>query len=116
MVCGGIGPHGNNGVSRYDGMGFVDFTTQDGLANNGVNAIYRDPDGVLWFGTWGGGVSRYDEGGFVNFTKKDGLASHGVNVIRRAPDGSLWFGTWGSGISLRWKKVRQLHPKRRAGG
>ena len=41
------------------GKGFVNFTTEDGLAGNSVHAIHRDYDGVMWFGT-NGGVSRYD--------------------------------------------------------
>jgi len=105
------------GVSRYDGKlspdkigtksreseEFVNFTTKDGLAHNVVYAIYRDPAGVMWFGTGlsgqpGGGVSRYDGKTFVNFTPKDGLASDTVNSIYRDPDGVMWFGT-SSGVS-----------------
>jgi serine phosphatase RsbU (regulator of sigma subunit)/streptogramin lyase len=89
------------GVSRYDSRGvtigdfphFVNFTTKDGLVHNWVYAIHRDPDGVMWFGTWGGGVSRYDGKGFINFTTKDGLANNFVNNIYRDPDGVMWFGT-----------------------
>ena len=96
-----------NGFYRYDGKQFLNFTTKDGLANNYVKAIYRTPDGVLWFGTEGG-VSRYDgkefppprgKGGFINFTTEDGLANNRVWAIRGTPDGVLWFGTWGGGVS-----------------
>jgi len=74
------------------------YTLLDGLANNTVRVIHRDPDGVMWFGTWTGGVSRYDGKEFVNFTTKDGLANNRVHVIYRDPDGVMWFGTWG-GVS-----------------
>ena len=47
------------GVSRYDGKEFVNFTTEDGLANNCVEAIHRARDGVIWFET-DGGASCYD--------------------------------------------------------
>jgi len=73
------------------------------LANSNVNAIHRDPDGVMWFGTRGGGVSRYDGKGFVNFTQKDGLANNFVFTIYRDLDGVIWFGTCspsgGGGVS-----------------
>ena len=79
--------------------GFINFTTQDGLASDLVSSIHSDADGVLWFGTWGGGVSRYDGKEFVNFTTKDGLANDRVSVIQRGPDGALWIGTWRGGVS-----------------
>lgn len=62
---------------------------QDGLAGSVVLSIHRDPDGVMWFGTFGG-VSRYD-GKFINFTTKDGLAHNDVRGIYRDPDGMMWF-------------------------
>jgi ligand-binding sensor domain-containing protein/serine phosphatase RsbU (regulator of sigma subunit) len=74
------------------------FTYLDGLADNHVSAIYRDPDGVMWFGT-SYGVSRYDGKEFVNLTTKDGLAHNGVFTIHRDPDGVMWFGTYGGGVS-----------------
>ena len=121
----------SGGVSRYDfdtqatqskdGKTFVNFTRSlatsatDGLANNIVRAIYRDPDGVMWFGTGSipndrGGVSRYDEKTFINFTTKDGLVHNTVRDIDCAvslvpregpcdnPDGAMWFATVG-GVS-----------------
>ena len=92
------------GVSRYDGKTFVNCTRSpatsatDGLADNSVLAIYRDPDGVIWFGTWGG-LSQYDEKSFVNLTTKDGLTHNNVRAIYRDKDGVLWFGTDGGGVS-----------------
>jgi ligand-binding sensor domain-containing protein len=92
-----------NGVYRYDGKRFINFTTADGLVSNAVGVIYSEPDGTLWFGTsyWelpGAGVSRYDGEGFVNYTTADGLAHNYVRDIYRAPNGILWFTTAG-GVS-----------------
>ncbi|MBM3242052.1 hypothetical protein FJZ31_37750 [Candidatus Poribacteria bacterium] len=69
------------------------YDTANGLAANAVSAIYRDPDGMMWFGTQGGGVSRYDGREFVNLTTKDGLVDDWVNVIYRDPNGIMWFAT-----------------------
>jgi len=49
-----------NGVFRYERKMFINFTTEDGLADNNITAIHEGTDGVMWFGTNGGGVSRYD--------------------------------------------------------
>jgi ligand-binding sensor domain-containing protein len=73
------------------------YTTLDGLVHNIVFDICGEPNGVLWFATWGG-LSRYDGKGFVNFTTKDGLAHDMVLTIHRDPDGVMWFGTW-DGVS-----------------
>ena len=73
------------------------YTTLDGLANNAVHTIYRDPDGSMWFGTQGGGVSRFDGETFVNFTIEDGLNSNIISAIYRDPDGVMWFGQHDSG-------------------
>jgi serine phosphatase RsbU (regulator of sigma subunit)/ligand-binding sensor domain-containing protein len=74
------------------------YTYLDGLGDNHISDIYRDPDGVMWFGTTGG-VSRYDGKEFVNLTTKDGLAHNYVFTIHRDPDGVMWFGTYGGGVS-----------------
>jgi len=101
------------GVSRYDGKGFVNFTTKDGLANNKVYVIDQAPDGAMWFGTIRGDVSRYDGKAFVNFpTIKEAFASNyedgftsvnhmvGTRKDLRDSDGGLWvWSSWGGGVS-----------------
>jgi len=93
---------GDNGVSRYDGKKFVNFTQKEGLIHDTVISIHCDPDGIMWFGT-GYGVSRFDSSTFVNFTPKDGLAGDAVIDIYQDLDGTIWFGTddysGGGGVS-----------------
>ena len=74
------------------------YTYLDGLADNNVMAIHRNPDGRMWFGTFGGGVSVYDGKTFKNLTTEDGLADNSVGCIHVGPDGAMWFGTRG-GVS-----------------
>lgn len=92
-----------NGVSRYDGNTFQNFTQIDGLALDTVGAILEDSRGALWFGTgrWnveGKGVSRYDGKTFQNFTTADGLVDNTVKDIFEDNEGHLWFATHG-GVS-----------------
>jgi ligand-binding sensor domain-containing protein len=94
----------DSGVYRYDsrragGKFFQHFTTREGLASNGVGAIYEDKAGNIWFAT-GGGVSRYDPKraagkSFRNFTIKDGLTHNSINTIMEDKTGKLWVGTRG---------------------
>lgn len=39
------------GIFRYDGTSFTNFTEADGLCSNDVSAIIEDKDGTLWLGT-----------------------------------------------------------------
>ena len=47
------------GVYRYDGKVFTQFTEKDGLSNNSVWSILEDKSGNIWFGT-DDGLSMYD--------------------------------------------------------
>jgi len=99
-ACGGIyrdhdgimwfGTYG--GISRYDGHSFTNFTRKDGLSNNPIKSIQRDPDGSLWLGIWRGGLARYDRRDFTSIATKDELINDSVNVIHLDPDGAVWIG------------------------
>ncbi|MCL6257626.1 ATP-binding protein [Aquiflexum sp. TKW24L] len=84
---------GDGGLSN-----FTNFTTDDGLAMDGLNCSIIDKSGNLWFGTAGGGVSRYDGKSFTNFDFTHGLAYNIVNDILEDKAGNIWFGT-GEGVS-----------------
>ena len=94
------------GVSRFDGQEFVNLTTEEGLLDDGVYNLWREPSGVWWFCT-GRGVSRYDpaaarEGrpAFRNYTAQDGLAAGQIHAVTRTPDGKMWFGANRAGSSF----------------
>jgi len=89
---------GSNGIFRYDGEVFVNFTTEDGLVDNRIMSIGEGPDGVLWFGTYENGVTRYDGATFVTFSTREGLPDNHIPAICRAPDDAMWLGTYG-GVS-----------------
>jgi len=81
------------------GIGFfTTYTSDNGLALDGVTSSIRDKMGNLWFCTSGGGVSCYDGKSFTSFTTAQGLANNSVWCITEDKTGNLWFGTQG-GIS-----------------
>ena len=55
------------GVYRFDGISFTNYTSKDGLATNLVYSILEDKDGDIWFGTTDG-LSRYNGESFKNYS------------------------------------------------
>ncbi len=106
-----------DGIYRYDGKSFVNFTTKDGLSSNGIMSMLEDKAGNLWFGTTDD-VFRYDSaaqksGGKamvsfpinlgVSFTLSnntyytDKYIQNTVWSIYQDRRGKVWFGT-GAGV------------------
>ena len=55
-----------NGVSRYDGTSFKNFTTKDGLPDLEVLLIYGDRNGRVWMAPFGKSVCYYYKGKIYN--------------------------------------------------
>ena len=93
---------GRSGAARYDGTSWRVFSTQEGLAGEGIHNGQVASNGDIWFGTkWGmagAGAIRYDGRNWKVYTTEDGLIHDVVYDIVEAPDGAMWFGTLG-GIS-----------------
>ncbi len=86
------------GIMRYDGKTFTNFTNRDGLRRYHVFSVLEDKTGNLWFGTIGAGVYRYDGKSFTNLTEQQGLVSNWVECMLADRSGNVWFGT-NTGIS-----------------
>jgi ligand-binding sensor domain-containing protein len=69
------------------------YTQADGLAQNGVYAVYQSQDGSVWAATLSHGVSKYRDHHFTTYTKANGMASDTVASIAESPDGTMWFAT-----------------------
>ncbi|HUK90031.1 MAG TPA: two-component regulator propeller domain-containing protein, partial [Blastocatellia bacterium] len=85
-----------HGVYHFKGDKEIEhFTfenTAGGLRSNFVDCIFRDREGVLWFGT-DRGVCRYDPGSPHAERISTDPQSNFVRTIFRSTDGSLWCGT-----------------------
>ena len=88
------------GVYRFNGKTFANFTATDGLISNVVFSILEDKDGNLWFGT-SNGVSRYNGKSFTSypFSVIKGNQTNDYNprteVLSMLQDkkGNIWLGT-----------------------
>ena len=97
------GPSGEIWVGTDTGIQIFDKQTltptvslTDGLADNRVQALYRDEDNRIWIGT-AGGVSLFQDSRFERtLTARDGLNSNNISAIAEV-GGVLWFGSKDSG-------------------
>ncbi len=66
--------------------------TGGGLRSNRINTLYRDREGIVWFGT-DRGVCRYDREGFRAATLSDNGQSNFVRALLAAQNGDTWCAT-----------------------
>ncbi len=96
-----------DGIYKYDGQSFTQFTTSDGLYSNTVWCVFEDTTSKLWVGT-AAGASYYNGNTFtkIQITRPNGdnlfpttlqnnLASGRYDVFDIIQDksGKLWFAT-----------------------
>lgn len=71
---------------------FINYTTQDGLAQSQVRDICQDDQGYIWIGT-SGGLSRFNGIDFDNYSVDDGLPDNNIRRLYHSHDGKIWVGT-----------------------
>ena len=81
------------GILRYDGSSFTNFTNKANLRRFHAFAVLEDSKGNLWFATIGAGIYRYDGEVFTNFTTKHGIPSNQVTYLYEDRAGNIWIGT-----------------------
>ncbi len=82
------------GVYRYDGKSFTNFTIRDGLCSNSVGPIIQDKSGNILFGT-NRGICKYDGKVFINMPLTDTLS---ITSLLEDREGNIWIGAIGKGI------------------
>ncbi len=81
-----------SGLNRLDGSEIVNFTTQDGLANDTPRCMAEDENGLLWIGTIDG-LSVYNGKSFYNLNTKDGLSHSQIWSLLPCKEGGMLVGT-----------------------
>lgn len=85
-----------------DNIFFDHLSTEDGLSQSDINAIYQDYQGFMWFATHDG-LNKYDGYEFTvydpNPNKSGSINSNLIFDIVGDEKGNLWIGTTGSGLN-----------------
>ena len=84
-----------NGLSRFDGINFKNFTTKDSLADNFISCSFKDK-GELWFGHMNGNISHFN-GKIFNRISISNQKS-GITDIEKSPKGEIWASTNSNGL------------------
>jgi len=82
----------NTGLYQFDGTTWTHYTTSDGLANDTIQALTSDTNGILWIGTKRG-ISRYDGQSWNSYTESDGLFNNDIRSITTDQHNNVWIGT-----------------------
>ncbi|HLP73175.1 MAG TPA: two-component regulator propeller domain-containing protein [Bacteroidales bacterium] len=85
-----------NGLSRFDGKSFRNFTRADSLAPGGVYSIFEDSLGYIWFGHLNGGITRFNGQEFER-VYTDSLNITGDVTSIAVAGSTIWFTTTSQG-------------------
>ena len=75
------------------------------LAANSVKALYTDPQGRLWVGTYNGGVSIFDKSlvqmrHYFSLPNENSLSYNNISACLQAEDGKVLIGADGGGLNI----------------
>ncbi len=85
-----------SGLSRFDGEVFRNYSTEEGLASFGVNALHVDVNGNMWIGHFNGGLSMYKNGVFTTLFI-DSINGDITDIIEDDSN-NIWISTFGNGV------------------
>ena len=94
------------GLLKYNGFVFKNYTTQDSLADNFITCSIRDGDN-LWFGHISGRVTAYD-GRKFKIINLQGRSLSPITRFAKSPSGQIYFSTLTNGIFKLDKKNNAL--------
>jgi ligand-binding sensor domain-containing protein/serine phosphatase RsbU (regulator of sigma subunit) len=85
-----------NGLSRYNGFVFENYTTSDSLADNFITGGIRDGE-CMWFGHMNGRLSYFDGKRFHTIDIPLSNVSQ-ITQFAKSPDGQVWVSTYADGL------------------
>jgi signal transduction histidine kinase/CheY-like chemotaxis protein/streptogramin lyase len=92
----------DDGLARYDGIGFRVWQSEQGLRDNKVWDVHVDARDRLWIATADAGLAMLDpeRNAFQWYDRKHypAMGADSVWSVTSTPDGAIWFGTSTAGL------------------
>lgn len=105
----------DNGISRYDGTHFFNYSIKNGLPSNDVLQIVKEKDGTVWANCYKQPPSYFDEklNRFVSFENNASLlnVSESLLDVFTLEDGGILFQSNNGFVIFRNKKIISLNTK-----
>lgn len=90
----------NEGLSRFDGYGFINYGVEQGLPGRIVYDLIETRGGVYWVAT-NNGICRFDVAGrFVRGYRGASLDGHGILSLLEDRQGTVWCGGYNAFYQL----------------
>ncbi len=86
------------GALKYEGGSVKHFSQNQGITNKGINKIFIDREGNIWFGSESEGLFKLTNEVFTFFGAEHGLDALPLTCITKDSEGAYWFGSFGKGI------------------
>lgn len=86
-----------SGISKFDGVNFTNYTTEDGLESGEVKKIIKDNKGNIWIGHTTGKVSFFDGEKIRKHPIGDSITMEITSLLIDKED-VLWISTNGDGL------------------
>jgi len=84
------------GFTQQKEYKFINFSSKNGLSSNSINAIIKDKNGFMWFGTEDG-LNKFDGQNFKVYrhkeTDKTSIGRGPVNDLIQDKNGQIWLAT-----------------------
>ena len=77
------------GISKYDGINFINYSVKEGLVGGQVKFLIEDKNENIWIGT-ATGVTKFDGKKFTRFTEKEGLLNGVISDLMEDSKGNIW--------------------------
>lgn len=89
----------NDGLYKFQNNVFITENYNMETSSRSVFSIYKEENGPLWIGTYGGGVILKNRGRITSITTKNGLTNNYVRAFLKDSKNRMWVGTR-NGLSL----------------
>ena len=87
------------GLIKYDGKAFTQYTKENGLSDNSVLKLLPDTNDNIWICTRYGGVNKFDGKNFKAINASQGLSENKTTSLAEDYTGNIWVATNGGGIN-----------------